>query len=202
MPTSSNLPQQVPSPSTERGDRAAAAAPTGSSGAESTWHDQLLDGTHVIIRSLHDADAGLEKSFIEHLSARSNRFRFLGLVGHPSDELIRGLTHLDFAREVAFAALIHRDGEKQIIVVSRFSVGNDGKACECAVVVADEWQKKGLATLLMRHLIDVARVRGIHEMVSLDAIDNSEMRELAVFLGFTRRSDPLDATQVVHSLRL
>lgn len=166
------------------------------------WHDELLDGTRVLIRPLHADDAALEREFIEHLSARSKRLRFLGLIGSPTDALVRQLTQLDFRREVAFAALIAREGEKHLIGVSRFSLGADRKSCECAVTVADEWQHRGLGTLLMRHLIAVARARGIHEMVSLDAVDNAPMRELAAYLGFTRRSDPLDASQVIHSLKL
>ena len=166
------------------------------------WHDELLDGTRVLIRPLQAEDAPLEREFIERLSPQSKRLRFLGLIGSPSDALVRQLTQLDFRREVAFAALVARDGEKHLIGVSRFSLGADRRSCECAVTVADEWQHKGLGTLLMRHLIAVARARGIHEMVSLDAADNAQMRELATYLGFTRRSDPLDASQVIHSLKL
>jgi L-amino acid N-acyltransferase YncA len=58
-----------------------------------------------------------------------------------------------------------------------------------------------MGTLLMRHLIDNARARGVQEMVSLDAADNTEMRALADYLGFSREADPLDATQVIHRLK-
>ncbi|HEY0179996.1 MAG TPA: GNAT family N-acetyltransferase, partial [Dokdonella sp.] len=86
--------------------------------------------------------------------------------------------------------------------VSRFGVGADGRACECAVVVADAWRNKGLGTILMRHLIDVARARGIRTMTSIDAAENLAMRDLAEFLGFSRRADPEDGTLVVHTLEL
>lgn len=169
---------------------------------ESNWHDTLRDGTRVLIRPIHKQDAALEREFIEHLSARSKRLRFLGAIGTPSDTLVRQLTEFDDRREAAFAALLARDGEKHFIGASRFALGADGTSCECAITVADEWQHKGLGTLLMRHLIDVARERGVREMVSLDAADNPEMRELAEYLGFSREADPLDATQVIHRLKL
>jgi len=169
---------------------------------ESHWHDILLDGTRVLIRPINKEDAVLEREFIEHLSARSRRLRFLGTIGVPSDTLIRKLTDIDYRRETAFAALLARDGAKHLIGVSRFSLGADRKSCECAVTVADEWQHKGLGTLLMRHLIDVARERGVLEMLSVDSAGNTEMRELADYLGFKRLADPLDASQVIHSLRL
>lgn len=169
---------------------------------DSHWKETLRDGTHVLIRPIHASDAALEKKFIERLSPVSRRYRFLGSIAEPSDELIRRLTRIDHDRDAAFIALVHRDGEKLEIGVSRFSPSADGQSCECAVAVADDWQHKGLGVALMRHLIEVARARGIRSMVSYDAADNAAMRDLAEFLGFHRATDPDDATQVVHTLSL
>jgi len=68
--------------------------------------------------------------------------------------------------------------------------------------VAEEWRHKGLGTALMRHLIDVARRRGIRTMISMDAAENLQMRELAAELGFVRKVDPQDPTQVIYRLTL
>ncbi len=54
----------------------------------------------------------------------------------------------------------------------------------------------------MRHLIDVARRRGIRTMISMDAAENLQMRELAAELGFVRKVDPQDPTQVIYRLTL
>ena len=170
--------------------------------AHSHWIETLTDGTHVIVRPIRKEDAALEREFIKRLSPTSRRMRFLGQMNEPADELIRSLTDIDYARDVAFIALVHRDEKTQEIGVSRYSVSVDGKFCECAITVSDEWHHKGLATLLMRHLIDVARQCGIRKMVSYDANANADMRQLADFLGFERAVDPNDATQVIHSLAL
>jgi GNAT superfamily N-acetyltransferase len=166
------------------------------------WVETLRDGTHVIIRPIRKEDLELERAFIERLSAESRRMRFLGQIREPSDEMLRHLTDIDYKNEMAFIALVHRDGQTREIGVARYSTSADGKFCECAIAVSDEWHYKGLATLLMHHLIDVARTRGIHTMVSYDAIDNGQMRELATFLGFKRKPDPEDSGMVVHSLTL
>lgn len=173
-----------------------------SNAAPAQWHDRLRDGTHVLIRQIRGDDALLERAFIEGLSPAARRFRFLGEVKTPSAALIEQLTHPDPERDVAFVALIADGAEKREIGVARFCARPDGQACECAVVVADAWQQRGLATLLMRHLIDVARARGIACMYSVDAADNQAMRELAEHLGFRRKPDPDDATQVLHTLDL
>ena len=166
------------------------------------WTEQLSDGTHVIIRPIRKTDAQLEREFIGRLSPEARRMRFLGQIGTPSEDLVRRLTDLDYARDMAFVAVVHRDGKKQEIGVSRYSMSSDGKICECAVTVSDEWRHRGLATLLMRHLIDVAKARGVRTMVSFDAVENLEMRQLATALGFERRPDPDDRMMVIHRLAL
>jgi GNAT superfamily N-acetyltransferase len=195
----------APAKSTRATDRArvaSRAASTSKSPEKLQWTETLADGTHVLVRPLRKADAGLERAFIKRLSPESRRMRFLGQMSEPSDELIRSLTELNPKRDMAFAALVHRDGEKLEIGVSRYQTSPDGRICECAVTVSDEWQQKGLGTLLMRHLIDVARSRGIRKMISLDSADNLQMRDLAHFLGFSRQVDPQDPTEVIHILTL
>jgi GNAT superfamily N-acetyltransferase len=167
-----------------------------------SWTETLSDGTHVIIRPIHKEDAALERAFIKRLSPESRRLRFLGQMNEASDEFVRALTDIDYKRDMAFVALVHRDGEKREIGVARYGTSADGTTCECAVAVADEWRNRGLGVLLMRHLIDVARSRGVRSMFSIDEADNAAMSDLARFLGFRRRRDPNDATLVVHTLGL
>lgn len=166
------------------------------------WSATLKDGTRVLIRPIHKEDAAIERAFLKRLSPESRRLRFLGQMSEPSEELIRNLTEIDYRRDMAFVALVHRDGEKREIGVARYSTSADGKNCECAVTVGDEWRNRGLGTLLMQHLIDVARSRGVQSMMSIDGAGNTGMRDLARFLGFRRKRDPDDPALVIHTLTL
>lgn len=166
------------------------------------WKDTLSDGTQVIVRPIRADDEALEREFIKRLSPESRRLRFLGQVSERDDNLIRNLTRIDYTRDMAFIAIVHRDGVKQEIGVSRYGVSADGTSCECAVTVDEAWRNKGLGTLLMRHLIEFARKRGIRSMVSMDLANNEPMRELADHLGFTRSPDPGSSSQVMHTLQL
>lgn len=168
---------------------------------EHRWNAVLHDGQSVLIREIRKRDVELERRFIERLSPTSRRFRFLGTLLSPSDNLLRQLVTLDPARDVALIALIGEGDEQTEIGVARLSTEGD-HSCEFAVTVSDEWQNKGLGTLLMQHLIDSAIERGIKSMHSTDAADNEPMREFAAHLGFKRSPDPDDATCVVHSLDL
>lgn len=166
------------------------------------WDECLRDGTRLLVRPLGPADAERERDFLESLSPESRRFRFLGQIGHPTDAMIQRLTHVDSPRDIAFAAVTRDEVPERIVGISRYGSSADGSECECAVTVRDDWQHRGVGTLLLSHLLQVAKARGIKRMWSIDSASNTRMDELARFFGFERRPDPRDATQVIHSLWL
>ena len=166
------------------------------------WSETLHDRSHVLIRPIHPQDNAAERAFIESLSPEARRYRFLGSMVRPSDRLVEQLTDIDYRHEMAFVAVVQEDALQKIVGVSRYGADKDGINCECAVTVSDEWQDKGLGTLLMKHLIEVARTKGIQRMFSVDSAENTQMRDLARHLGFHTRVDPEDIHQVLHELDL
>lgn len=166
------------------------------------WIESLRDGTRVLVRPLRAKDREIEEEFIRRLSPESRRFRFLGDFKEPSKALVDQLMHVDYVHDMAFVAMVHDNGHLREVGVSRYATSGDGKQCECAVTVADDWRNRGLAVLLMRHLIDVARKQNLTRMFSIDDVNNEPMRELANYLGFKRESHPEDPKSVIYSLAL
>ena len=120
----------------------------------------------------------------------------------PSDALLKQMTVINPSTDAAYVAVIGEGDQQREIGVARFSARADGHDCEFAVTVSDDWQNKGLGTLLMRRLIDVAKARGIKLMHSSDASDNTRMRQFADHLHFRHERDPDDATLVLYSVDL
>ena len=178
------------------------AIPAGATESQGPWNEVLSDGTAVAVRPIHEHDVELERRFIEGLSPQSRHFRFLETMKSPSDALLKRLTAIDPSTDAAYVAVIGTGAEEREIGVARFSALPNGKDCEFAVTVGDEWQHKGLATLLMRRLIDLARSRGIGSMHSSDDAANDSMRKFADHLGFQHKRDPDDARQVLYSVDL
>lgn len=162
----------------------------------------LLDGTQLLVRPLAPADREAERAFIEGLSGDTCRFRFRGTLREPSERLLDQLTRRDPARSMAMAAFASLGGGERLVGVGRYDVDQDGLHCECAVVVADGWQHRGMGTLLMRELIGFARAHGIRWMRSVDSAANTAMWELAMHLGFHTRRNPDDSTEVIHEIEL
>ena len=162
----------------------------------------LRDGRRVTIRPVRASDGDMEREMVESLSADSSRMRFLGGIGQVSQQLVRVLSDND-AKHEAFIALSEDDsGIQHAVGVANFACDPDGHSCECAVVVADDWQNIGLGKYLLQELVDAARVDGLDEIYSIESASNSAIDHVARELGFACHSDPRDYTMVRYSLDL
>ncbi|MDH3758248.1 MAG: GNAT family N-acetyltransferase, partial [Gammaproteobacteria bacterium] len=64
------------------------------------------------------------------------------------------------------------------------------------------WHNQGIATELLRRLIDLARDRRLEEMVGIVLRGNKGMIALAKELGFEQQRSPDDPGVVIMSLKL
>lgn len=165
------------------------------------WIERLRDGSAVRIRPLRYVDAALVEDFLQRCSPQTLRYRFLGQV-RPGHELAEHLTDLDSSRDVVYVAVVPESDTHHVVGIGRFSTNRAGTEAECAITVRDDWQGRGLGVALTRHLIEVARARGVHALTSIDATENTDMRDLAAFLGFRREIDPNDGSQMKYTLML
>lgn len=166
------------------------------------WTEKLSDGTTVWIRPSNKHDAKLELEFLNGLSPELRNLRFLGLVQDTSPEVIRELTAPDPRSEMALIALISNEGRDQEIGAAHFRVNTAGSSCDCTVTVSEEWQKRGVGSHLMRHLIEAARSRGIAHMHAVAPVQDEHSHKLALLLGFERRQDAHDPAVMLYDLKL
>jgi acetyltransferase len=162
----------------------------------------LRDGTPLVIRPIRPEDARMERDFVNGLSERSRYLRFMYSMKELTPAMLSRFTQIDYDREMALIALAQQDGGERQVGVARYVTYLDGRGCEFSIVVSDDWQNRGLATELLRRLIDIARDRGLEEMDGVVLRENRGMLALAKELGFTRRSAPEDPEIVYITLSL
>lgn len=154
---------------------------------------RLPDGVHIVIRPMHPDDDALERTFINGLSSETRYNRLLS--GRKlTPEEIRRLTHIDYEREMAFAAVVADGWQASAIGVARYVRDAAGAGAEFAIVVADAWQRKGVGTLLLGTLVAQASAAGIERLHGIRLATNEAMHQLARKLGFATTIDPQDAT--------
>ncbi|MBL8385711.1 MAG: bifunctional acetate--CoA ligase family protein/GNAT family N-acetyltransferase [Burkholderiales bacterium] len=161
--------------------------------------EALPDGGAVLLRPIRPEDAAIELAFVEALSDHSRYMRFFNPTKTLSPRLLARLTQIDYEREMALIAL---DDGGVMRGVARYSPMSDGVSCEFAVTVADDWQGRGLASLMMRCLIDCARATGYERIVGSVLGTNHNMHRLMARLGFAVRRDDDDPAVLEFSLAL
>ena len=165
------------------------------------WSETLRDHSYVRIRPL-DLRADPAEMDVLELSPDTKRFRLLGEANYPDVHMTDRHVPIEYPHDVAFVAVTPEDARERIVGASCFRTDQGCQHCECIVTITDEWLKKGLATLLMKHVIEVARANGIRRMTAVDRAGNVQMKELTTALGFHTRMDPDDACQVLHEIEL
>jgi GNAT superfamily N-acetyltransferase len=148
----------------------------------------LCDSSHVRIRQGHHTDRGLLLRGFERLSPESRYRRFLAPMKELTESTIRYLTEIDHHNHEAMIALDERTGEG--IGVARY-VRNPQRpdVAELAVMVIDDWQRRGVGTLLLEVISARAREEGITRFTGLMLATNKEMMDLLQELGPVRIVD-------------
>ncbi|WP_025035479.1 GNAT family N-acetyltransferase [Bradyrhizobium sp. DOA9] len=151
----------------------------------------LKDGTPIQIRALRASDEADMLAAVARTSPQSLQSRFFILKRHFSEKERAFFMDVDFSNHVALAALVEEQGRYAIIGGGRYVVVEPGRA-EMAFVVVDAWQGRGVGSLLLRHLTNIAREQGVRELVAEVLSDNASMRSVFAKAGFelARSDDP------------
>jgi GNAT superfamily N-acetyltransferase len=148
----------------------------------------LREGSHVRVRQGHRSDKELLLRGFERLSLESRYRRFLAPVPELSEAMARYLTEVDHHDHEAIVALDAETGEG--IGVVRYVRGTERRdAAEFAVTVTDDWQRRGLGTLLLEVISARAREEGITTFTALMLASNQEMMDVLEHLGPVRIVD-------------
>ncbi len=139
----------------------------------------------VSLRSIRAEDYSAVKSFIGRLSPQSAYLRFHISNTDLAREKIVELTNLDYNREIAVVAQDYEYPE-MIRAVARFKRINGSSTAEFGLIVEDQWQRRGLASLMMKTLHEKAKENGITMLIGYVLRGNESMFALMDSLGYTR----------------
>jgi RimJ/RimL family protein N-acetyltransferase len=139
----------------------------------------------VEIRPIEPQDKDALARGFDRLSERSRYRRFLSPRGPLTDAELRYFTEVDHHDHEALVAVDPETGEG--VGVARFIRSlEDRRIAELAVAVADDWQGRGVGTLLTAELAKRARDEGITCFTALALAENDAMLGLLEELGKVR----------------
>jgi ribosomal protein S18 acetylase RimI-like enzyme len=122
-------------------------------------HARYIDG--LSIRMLRNGDTDTVAALFGRLGPGSRERRFCGAKPRLPDAELRALARVDGDHHVLVGYL---DGDPQPVGMARLV--RAGSAAEVAFEVADQYQGRGVGSILARELAADARAAGIRELVA------------------------------------
>ncbi len=122
--------------------------------------ERLRDQRTVSIRAIRPDDKGLIIDGLHRVSAESIYRRFLMMRKEMTPQELKQATEVDFVNVVALIAFLEEDGNEQIVGGGRY-IRTAGQRAEVAFLIGDSFQGLGIASLIFKHLLAIARHSGI-----------------------------------------
>lgn len=127
--------------------------------------EKLKNGTPVTIRAVRPDDKRRFAEAFNNLDPESIYTRFFRHKRELTDEELNTATEVNFENTVALVVTVPTDGgEETIIGAGRYVLYNppsDLRTAEIAFTVEEDYQGQGIASKILRHLILIAREKGV-----------------------------------------
>ena len=141
------------------------------------WEADVLlrDGRTAHLRPIlpEDAEAGWWSS-TRQVSEQSKYFRFFAPMPTLSDRDVQRFTNVDYHDRVAFVMTVAGRRSSRSAATTSWSKGQ----AEVAFLVQDAHQGRGIAQLLLEHLAQAGRERGVDRFVAEVLPDNRRMMQV------------------------
>lgn len=138
----------------------------------------LRDGARVRVRPIRPEDEAGLVSLYGRLSEHTAYQRFFAVMRRLPPDWAHFLANVDYRRRFALVAERLDGGPSALIAVARYEPAGDPDVAEIALVVQDDWQERGLGTLLLGDLLRAAAANGITRLRAWVLADNRRMLDL------------------------
>jgi acetyltransferase len=120
---------------------------------------------------------------LESCSVETRWRRFGHVTSAVTDEAAARYCFVDYDREIAIVAET-QEQPKRLVGVGRLVAGAGRKSAEVAFLVVDDWQGKGVGTILAEYCLEVARQWGFKRLSASTSADNCRMLRIFRRMGF------------------
>lgn len=143
--------------------------------------ETLRDGTQVTFRAVRPDDKERIIKAFSQLEPESIYFRFFRYKKELTDDELKRVTEVDFKDVVGLVVTVGDGAEETIIGSGRYLAYDapGGRRAEVGFIVEEDYQGRGIAGRILRHLAGIARDQGLSEFEATVLPENKGM--LAVF---------------------
>ncbi len=144
----------------------------------------LKDGSTLYLRPIREGDEKKLYDLFSRLSPHTIYLRFHHVLKHMTIEQVRQFNTADYENSFVIVGTLGESEEERIICVGHFYRLPRGDAAEVALVVEDPYQGRGIGTLLLEKLAEIARQNSINSFEAEILAENEEMMRVLLDSGF------------------
>jgi len=142
------------------------------------FYHTFSDGLEVFFRPVKPLDAkGLQRLFYT-LSKETIRLRYHGSIKSLSNEVLQGLTNIDYNKDMAILGLIGPRSNPQIITEARYSYNPINNMGDFDFLVSEDYRGRGIGLFLANYLKKIAYARGLSGLYGEIILNNSAVIRL------------------------
>jgi acetyltransferase len=142
------------------------------------------DGTQIHLRAIKPEDEPAWKDLLRRSSAESLWKRFRYLFKEATHEMASRFCFIDYDRELALCAEVIEHERPLLIAVARLVADPDHDSADYGILVADDFQHRGLGRMLTQKCIEIGRRWGLKQITGETTTDNLAMIRIFRALGF------------------
>ncbi|RJS78089.1 GNAT family N-acetyltransferase [Candidatus Bathyarchaeota archaeon] len=144
----------------------------------------LKDGTKVLLRPIKPSDATLKQHLFYALSKETIKKRYLGSLKAMPLKRIWPYVTIDYENEMSIVGVVMEGEMENFVAIGSYARIPHTRMAEVSLVVRDDWQNKGLGTLLLKYLIEIAKKKGFEGFTAWVLIENTKMMHIFKKLGY------------------
>ncbi len=153
--------------------------------AELETYRTTKTGEEIFLRPAKISDEPLIKDFFHGCSDESLYSRFMSVLKSMPHERLQEFSVIDYTRDMVILAIFKEGEEKEVVVgVGQYSIDETSHTADAAFAVRDQYQGRGIGTVLLSYLTYLAQKRGLLGFTADVLFDNVSMQRVFEKMGY------------------
>jgi acyl-CoA hydrolase/GNAT superfamily N-acetyltransferase len=141
-------------------------------------HKTTNKGLSILLRPVKITDEPLLKDFFYSLSDQSIYRRFFSIRTDMPHEYLQEFVVVDYTQKMLIVAVVESGTREEVVGLGQYAVVEQTHTADLALVVRDDYQKKGIGKELLSYLTFLAQKQGLLGFTAEVLVDNKPMLHL------------------------